>query len=113
MMRGASLARASMQQGVLTLRTIIELCRRVRTPSGKLSIWMKGQVRRPIFLFMLIVSGCAGTGPGATPAATPAGGSGGGTTFPWSSSGGKFGYVRSDVIAQRVTDYRDVENAHR
>ncbi len=58
----------------------------------------------------LIVSGCAGTGPGATPGVTPSGGSGG-ATFPWSSSGGKIGYVRSDIIAGRVTDYRDVENA--
>ncbi len=58
----------------------------------------------------LFVVGCAGTGPGTSPGsnATPATG---GTSFPWSSGGSKLAYVRSDVISQKLPDYRDVDNA--
>lgn len=61
----------------------------------------------------LIFAGCAGSAPGTAPGGTSSAPSTGGTTFPWSSGGSKIGYVRSDVISQRLADYRDVENALR
>ena len=61
-----------------------------------------------------IMVGCAGTDPGANSSgATSAAGTGGVTTFPWSSSGGKIGYVRSDVLTEKLADYKDVDNALR
>ena len=44
------------------------------------------------------LAGCAGTA-----------GGGGGGALPWASGGMKIGYVRSDVIMQRLTEYRDVD----
>lgn len=107
-MRGASLARACVRTGLASLRTITGRCRKAFSRLGRV---------RAMFLIipslMLVVSGCAGTNSGAAKGDTPSTGSGGGTTFPWSSSGSKIGYVRSEVIAQRLPDYKDVENALR
>jgi outer membrane protein len=53
--------------------------------------------------------GCAGT----APAGGASGAGGGGSSpavLPWSSNGGKIAYVRSDVISQRLADYRDADN---
>lgn len=57
-------------------------------------------------LLLCLLSGCASTSPG--------GGEGKGSSIlPWSTSGVKIGYIRSDVISQRYTDYRDADNALR
>ncbi len=60
------------------------------------------------FLFVALIfvlNSCAGTSPGAS--STP--GKVGGTVLPWSTGGLKIGYINSDVIAKRLTDYRDAE----
>jgi len=61
-------------------------------------------------LSLLLLAGCAATGQvggtagGATPAQPVA------APFPWSSGGAKIGYVRTDLISQRLAEYRDADN---
>jgi outer membrane protein len=59
------------------------------------------------WLFVGCAPGAANNSPGG--AATQGGG--GGSILPWSSGGVKIGYFRSDVISQRLPEYRDADNA--
>lgn len=59
-------------------------------------------------LVVLTLTGCAGSGPGASPGA-----GGSGKALPWLGGSIKIGYVRSDVISQRLADYRDADNTLR
>ena len=63
-------------------------------------------------IFILIgsaafIAGCAPTSPGTS------GSAGGSTRLPWSTSGLKVGYIRSDVISKRFSEYRDADNSLR
>jgi Skp family chaperone for outer membrane proteins len=60
-----------------------------------------------IISFFVLISGCSPTTPGVT-GDTPSSSSG---SFPWSKSGLRMGYVRSDVISQQYRDYQDADNA--
>ncbi|MBM3329215.1 MAG: OmpH family outer membrane protein [Calditrichaeota bacterium] len=63
------------------------------------------RLRNVSYTFCLwLIVGCAGT-------ARNGSSSGGGPAFPWTGSGVKIGYVRSDVLTQRLPEYRDAENA--
>jgi len=87
----------------------------VVNPLGLATSWLRRSRATNLFagtffqiiigLFLIaFIAGCAGAGPGAAP-----GGKSGATVLPWASGGLKIGYVNSDVIAQRLTEYRDAD----
>jgi len=61
-------------------------------------------------LLALTLMGCAATHQGG-PSNTPSSGGAAPTpAFPWGGGGAKIGYIRSDVISQRLPEYRDADN---
>ncbi|MFN3820855.1 MAG: OmpH family outer membrane protein, partial [bacterium] len=48
------------------------------------------------------VGGCAGSAPSSGRESSP--------ILPWGGGGTKIGYIRSDVIMQKLPEYRDAEN---
>lgn len=57
-----------------------------------------------------LLGGCAGTTPSAAPSGGNAGAQAPSLSKLFQSNGAKVAYVRSDVIAQRLPEYRDVDN---
>lgn len=62
-----------------------------------------------IICFFISLTGCSSTAPGTNGETGSSSTSSG--SFPWSKSGLRIGYVRSDVISQQYRDYQDADNA--
>jgi len=69
---------------------------------------IKNAITTVLFIFIFtLIAGCSSTKPGVGDGSAQPSSSG----FPWSKSGLRMGYVRSDVISEQYRDYQDADNA--